>query len=196
MKIKIPFINPKISAISAIFAGVLFFISSILNLLAFAIQNKVISPTANSSIKYITSNFSSLLFSATLFLFLFSLFIYLGYFKISKNKSFRLAVYIVFAALIISSTTHLLSINSTELSNLNPIKTAHSNTILAISYIFLSITLIKIKSPILTALAVLYIIQALVWTSLNFIPVKIMDVTIAIRILEAVFFFNLSGTKR
>jgi len=78
MKIKIPFINPKISAISAIFAGVLFFISSILNLLAFAIQNKVISPTANSSIKYITSNFSSLLFSATLFLFLFSLFIYLG----------------------------------------------------------------------------------------------------------------------
>jgi len=176
----------KIGLVSAIIGAVVYVFYSILNLIAFAINQNAIQPDVNSIVFFVVNNFNFLFYFILILLLVTNIFIYSGFISWSKQKKQKTSL--IFSSIFLTFVClNLISIMFSFGNNLFRI-------IFAISYILFGIVLLLVKQnrkTILLALSTIYIVQG-IFILLSFVTFsQVVELTVGIKILEAVFFkFN------
>lgn len=171
---------------SAIIGAIVYVFYSILNLIAFAINQNAIQPDVNSIVFFVVNNFNFLFYFILILLLITNIFIYSGFISWSKQKKQKISL--------IFSSIFLIIICLNSISMMFSFGNTFFKILLAISYILFGIILISVKQnrkTILLALSTIYIVQG-VFILLSFATFsQIVELTVGIKILEAVFFkFN------
>ena len=193
----------RIAAISAIINAVIFFAYSVINLVMFAIQQKAISPSQNNIVAFLVSNLKPILTGTHLLIFLSALFIYASFIKLSfhaKVKPLPYSSYLVIFAMLVLFLAMLASIFSfSALQFLANLGIQKIEAFVGLSFIIFGIALFSLKKSIkeslLSGIGILYMLQGISLISSLFLPLRLVDFTIAIRILEAVLLFSVAKSK-
>jgi hypothetical protein len=182
----------KIALISSIIASISLLIYSTSKLINFAINQGAISRNESSLIKYIIDNYQNLN-SALLIIILFSsIFIFIAYFNYFNENKQKIPKYILFALTLsfIFVTISQLSYYNNFFDNFS-IKLNTSYFIYSIISIIFSISFIfykKNRSNSLMIISPLLIVNSLFLISSIYINILLLDLSIAIKIAEGVFF--------
>jgi len=187
----------KTAAISAIINAFLFFAYSLINLVMLAVQQNVISSSGNNLISFIVNNLGAVLLSVQLLLFLTAFLIYFAFANLSVNlKRYSLA-YSAYFSILCFFVFFLIILNSIYsphvLGFLSGIDLSQADALVGLSFLIFGVLIFTIRKSsgenIIIPLGILYILQGIsLMASLN-APVRLVDFTIAIRILECVLFF-------
>ncbi|MBU4308303.1 MAG: hypothetical protein KJ566_00705 [Nanoarchaeota archaeon] len=176
----------KLAFWSAIIGAIIYVFYSTLNLIGFAINQKAIEPTINGIVLFFANNFNFLFCLFLILIFITNIVIYSGFIQWSSKKKQKASlifsiVFLAFASLSIIST--LFSFSPTFF-----------RVLLAISYVLFGISLLNVKQnrkTILLALSCMYIVQGIFIILAFFTFSQLVELTVGIKILEAVFFhFN------
>lgn len=177
MKIK------KVALWSAIIGSIIYVLYSILNLIAFAINQKAIQPDMNGVISFFVNNFNFLFYFCLILLLITNIFIYSGFINWSKQKKQKISL--------IFSSILLIAIFLNSISIMFSFGNTFFKIIFALAYILFGIVLLSVKGnrkTILLALSTMYIIQG-IFVLLSFVTFsQLVELTVGIKILEAVFF--------
>ncbi len=194
----------KISSVVAILLALIFFSHSILNLLGFAVSNKaitldVIPENLKSFVTYILTNFLTIIRSFTIMESLFGALIFFTFERIAKLKNLqalRITSILALIAVLLPGISTLFSMGSFSFIFAD-------NTIsliLGSTFILFGVSLIRIKTSswemLTSSLGILQILEGLVLISTFWIPLRLVEFSIAIYILQAVFFWKFSKFKK
>lgn len=174
----------KLAIWSAIIGAVVYLIYSTMNLIAFAINQGAIQADSNGVVLFFAINFNFLFYLFLSLIFITNMIIYLGFIQWTKRKKQKISL--------IASTSFLVFVSLFSISTLLSVSNTLFATLLALSYIFFGIALLMVKEnrgTILLALSTMYIIQGIFMILSFFTFTQLVELTIAIKILEAVFFY-------
>lgn len=182
----------KIAKLSAMTSALVFFIYSIVQLINFAISQKAISLNSSKIISLVYNKTDTISTILIIVLFFTSLLVYLGYLTWTKNKKQRIFKYILFMSMIsvLIWTISLVYVFYPNYS-IEILNQKNAYGLISIMNIILGIIILSYKenrSNILLAIAPLYILQGIFVFLSRYTFVQLAEFTIAIRILEMVFF--------
>lgn len=188
----------KFASITAILFSILFFLHSLLNLIGFAISTQSISINAIPSsivptITLILSNFTTISQTFTLLEAIFGAIILFVFERIAKKRKallFRTLSILLLIATLLPGIGVLFSLAHFSFPFTDKFLIA-STGILSILF---GISLIKIRSSwetLATSLGILYFLEGLVLISTYWIPARLVEFSIAIALIEAVFFWKI-----
>lgn len=176
----------------AILAAILFFCFSTINLIAFALSQNAISVSDNQIFEFISSNYKTLNLTLVSLTLISLIFIYIGFFIYGKNNKQTITKYvsliIILSTLIWALSQYSIWLNWFDWLNLTQnmgrIIFASTQLIFGISLLIYS----QNRQKVLLALAPIYVLQAIFSFSTSYTMVQLADFTIALRIIESVFF--------
>lgn len=185
----------RISVIAAILAGIFYFFNSTLNLLGYALSNGFVTAESNKIIETIVNNYRALNVTFISILLLACVTIYLSFIHISKNtksKFLMISSILMLASSFIFLFFSLLTVLNYQLPasiSMNYYKIENYSGIL---FLFFGITLLisKLDSQLSKVLGAFYIIESIILMGAIFLPIKLAEFTVALRVLEAFFFYN------
>jgi len=192
----------KIFFISAIIAAITFFINSVIQLIGYGLSTKAIpqdlSGALGKIISFIGLNFKSILSITSIITIITTTIIYFGFIYLSKktkSKSLKIFSWIILIVnfLVLMLTLSIYSF-PTIYSSLG-ISLGVGETTLGIIGILFGISLILWKNEkryLSKSIGIFYILEGIILISTFFLPIRLADFTIAIRILEAMLFSSYS----
>jgi hypothetical protein len=192
--------NKKISLIAAILSAIIFFLYSVVQLLNYALSQGMINTDSAGSfsqlIQFLSSNFKPIIIFLIIALISATSLIYVSFILLSKKMPSKLLKISSCIILTINLTALMLTLlvytSPAAYSRIN-FSVNKAEAVLGIAAILFGISFVglkKLKSPILSSLGILFISQGTVLLTSPFLPIRIVDFTIAINVLEAVFFQN------
>jgi len=193
--------NTKISVWAAILTALTFLIYSIVQLVGYGLSTGAINADSagnlSSLIQFLSLNFKTLVSILIISLILTTSLVYISFIILTKKVSSKLLKISSYTILITNLVIWILIlsvyISPLIYSSIN-IPANKAEAFLGIAEMFFGIALIKFKkqkSPLLFSLGILFILQGLTLFTSPFLPIRIVDFTIALNVLEAVFFSKL-----
>ncbi len=188
----------KLASITAILFSITFFAHSLLNLIGFAVSTQAIAPNAIPSqilpaITSLLANFSTLTRTFILLEALLGTIILFTFERIAikKKSSFlRITAILFLIATLLPGISVFFSIMQLPFSLSDKMVLIFSG----ILSIFFGIALIRIRASwkiLSTSLGILYILEGIIIISTYWIPVRLLEFSIAIALIEAVFFWKI-----
>jgi|SRR3989344_1654643 len=185
-------------SIAAIIAAVIFFIYSIIQLLGLGLSVGRIPKTLPNNIiqiiNFIALNFKKIISTLLIINLILTSIIYIGFIYLSKktnSRSIKIASYVMLISNFLVFLLTLLIYNQSEIISIFNLKLNILDGTFGIINILFGILLItwKNKKSYLTkSIGILYILQGIVLITTFLTPLRLAEFTIAIRVLEAVFF--------
>lgn len=192
----------KTIGILAILGAVVLFLNSILFLLGFAVSTGAIKAETLNTLPlsgvllFVLKHFNLIAAFFAVIMLLVYFGVYFGFARFGaqlKNRSFQYASYFILISFLISSLLTLLLFFGVTSQSIDPLqKIVEFLTFTAC--IWFGISLLKIKhsfNVLLGILGVFYIVQGFAILSNLFLPIRIIDFSIAIMIALSFLFFNL-----
>lgn len=188
----------SLSVFAAILAAFVYFLNSVLHLIGYAISNKMIQSSSNALIEFIFNNYKTLNILFLSILILTSVVIYISFIYISKKSNSKLLMASSILIFISTFIFLLLSLLSVLKYNLPSILSSNYYKIESYSWILfflfgIALLISKLNTNFSKILGTFYILESLILLSAIFLPVRLAEFTIAIRIIEAFFFNNLKN---
>lgn len=182
----------SISKISAIFSAVFLFLFSTIHLIYFGVYQNAIKKSDSKIIGFVVDNYKNLNIWLIVLLFFTFAIISIAYFFWTKRNNQDISKYLtilLFIAFIISTFSSL-SVYASSFNLVSISQNASKVILSSIQLLFATSLLLyqKNRKTALLSIAPMYIINSLFVFSTLFIPVQLLDLTIAIRIVESVFF--------
>lgn len=183
----------SLSILAAVLAAIFYFLNSTLNLLGYAVSKGIIALNSNQFIDFIMQNYRTFSMVFISILILSSLIIYSSFIWISKKRNSKILLIssiLILLAVFITLASSLPFLVHSNLIRAFPIPLAKLESYLGIFFFLFGLSLIFSKLPNKTVklLGTLYIIESIVLLSTLFLPIRLTEFTIAIRITEAFFF--------
>lgn len=187
----------KLASIIAILFSIIFLAHSLLNLIGFAVSTQAISPNSIPGeilpyVQSILTNFLTITRTLTILEAILGAIILFTFERIAiKKKSpfLRIAAILLLIATLLPGISVLFSIAQLSF----PFSDKVVLVISGILSIFFGIALIRIKSSwemLATSLGILYILEGFIIISTYWIPARLLEFSIAIALIEAVFFWK------
>jgi hypothetical protein len=175
--------------IAAIVSAIFFFIYSLVQLAGYGISTGAIP-----NLIFLSSNFQSIVIILLIILLITSTIIYFGFITLSKEKEHKFPKASAYALTLINLMFFLLNIlfySSQEIFNVFGLNLNIVSAILGATNIWFGFSLIYWKNknnPFSKSLGIFYVLQGIILLSTLWIPLRLAEFTIAIRILESFFF--------
>ncbi|MBM3232887.1 hypothetical protein FJZ18_01840 [Candidatus Pacearchaeota archaeon] len=188
----------KVGSVLSVIFAIVFFLHTILNLIGFAVTNQAITlesipESLKSSMTFILQNFTSvtrILIVLEAILMAFVLFAFERIAKVKRLTFLRVSASIFAIAVLLPALNILLPLLSLHIA-LNDKWIFLATGIIGIIF---GISLSKIKSSwdmMSRSLGILYILQSIVIFSTFWIPIRLLEFSIAIAIVQAVLFWRI-----
>ena len=182
---------------SAIIVLLSYVLYSTVQLVGFAANEGAISRNTSPIISTIITNYTNFNLYPLILILIGNIIIYLTFIRWAKTN--QKLITIALSILLVASAIFTLKLISLIFSSFPiPLSINAVKAIISISYLFLGIVILVKKhssSNILLSLSIFYILQGIfVFTSIKTL-VQLVDLTVAIKIAEAIFFYNLYSEK-
>jgi len=184
----------SLSVFAAVLGAFIYFLNSVLHLIGYAISNNLVQSSSNALIGFMSDNYKTLNILFLTILILTCLFIYISFFYISKKSNSKFLMVSSILLLISTFIFLLLSLLSVLGYSLPSFLASNYYKIESYSGILfflfgLALLISKLNLKFSKILGTFYILESLVLISAIFLPVRLAEFTIAIRITES-FLFN------
>lgn len=190
----------------AVAGAITLFFSSVLFLLGFAFSSGAINQNSlkdfplNDVLVFVLRHFNLIAGIFTLIMIGIYFFVYFGLVKFGedlKNKRIQYSSYAILTAFLLSNLSTLFLLSGTTFQGISFLQKLFE-VLTAASCIWIGIVLLKLNHPLsylIKVLSVFFIVQGFVISSNLFLPVRVVDFSIAIMIALSSLFYALEKSK-